>query len=135
MDMSLIVKCIIKLLTFELLNVENPSEIEEEESVEGPLLDVTIAEMEIALKSIKCNKAHSTSGLSSDILKMGGGGKIVLEQLTKIFQHIMATEECPEQWKDSIAIPLYRGKGDLLQCGKYRGLRLLEHSLKVWIRS
>ena len=114
----------------ELLNVENPSEMEELESVEGPLQDVTMKEVEIALKSMKSNKAPGPSGLNSDILK--SGGNIVLEQLTKVLQHIMDTEESPDEWKDSVTIPLFKGKGDPLQCGKHRGLRLLEHSMKVW---
>ena len=114
----------------ELLNVENPNEMEELECVEGPLHDVTMEEVEIALKSMKPNKAPGPSGLNSDILK--SGGKAVLEQLTNVLQQVMATEESPAEWKDSVTIPLYKGKGDPLQCGKYRGLRLLEHSMKVW---
>ena len=58
--------------------------------------------------------------------------KVVLEQLTKVLQHIMDTEKSPAEWKDSSTIPIFKGKGDPLQCGKYRGLRLLEHSMKVW---
>ena len=27
---------------------------------------------------------------------------------------------------------VYKGKGDALDCGNYRELRLLEHSMKVW---
>ena len=114
----------------ELLNVENPSEMEELESVEGPLQDVMMEEVEITLKSMESNRAPDPSGLNSDILK--SGGKVVLEQLTKVLQHIMDTEESPAEWKDSVTIPIFKGKGDPLQCGKYRGLRLLEHSLKVW---
>ena len=29
---------------------------------------------------------------------------------------------------------IYKGKEDALQCGKYRGLRLLEHGMKIWER-
>ena len=34
----------------------------------------------------------------------------------------------------SLTIPLYKGKGDALECGKYRGLRLLEHGMKIYER-
>ncbi len=27
---------------------------------------------------------------------------------------------------------MYKGKGDALLCGKYRGVRLLEHGIKLW---
>ncbi len=32
----------------------------------------------------------------------------------------------------SYAVPVYKGKGDALLCGKYRGVRLLEHGMKLW---
>ena len=40
----------------------------------------------------------------------------------------------PRKWCDSLTIPLYKGEGDALQCGKYQGLRLLEHGMKIWER-
>ena len=46
----------------------------------------------------------------------------------------MGGEHAPDEWCDNLTIPLYKGKGDALQCGKYRGLRLLEHGMKVWER-
>ena len=116
----------------ELLNVENESEMEEGIAVEGPLQEVTIEEVQLALKSMKPNKAPGPSGLSTDILKSGGG--IVVEQLTKVLKQVMTTEQSPTEWKESITIPIFKGKGDPLQCDKYRGLRLLEHSMKVWER-
>ena len=46
----------------------------------------------------------------------------------------MGGEHAPDEWRNSLTIPLYKGKRDALQCGKYRGLRLMEHSRKVWER-
>ena len=114
----------------ELLNVENESEMEEGEAVEGPLHDITVEEVELALKAMKPNKAPGPSGLTADVLKSAGG--VVLEQLTKVLKQVMATEQPPTEWKESVTIPIFKGKGDPLQCDKYRGLRLLEHSMKVW---
>jgi len=37
----------------------------------------------------------------------------------------------PEEWEDSITVPIFKGKGDALVCGKYRGIRLLEHGM-IW---
>ena len=30
-----------------------------------------------------------------------------------------------------IALPIYKGKGDPIECGSYRGIKLLEHAMKV----
>ena len=51
--------------------------------------------------------------------------------MLRVFQEIMGGEHAPDEWRNSLTIPLYKGKGDALQCGKYRGLRLLEHGMKV----
>ena len=37
----------------------------------------------------------------------------------------------PEDWKSSVVLPIYKGKGDSIECGYYRGIKLLEHAIKV----
>jgi len=37
----------------------------------------------------------------------------------------------PEDWKSSVVIPIYNGKGDAMECGSYRGIKLLEYAMKV----
>ena len=37
----------------------------------------------------------------------------------------------PEDWKSSVVLPIYKGKGDPIECGCYRGIKLLEHAMKV----
>ena len=37
----------------------------------------------------------------------------------------------PEDWKSSAVLPIYKGKGDPMECGSYRGIKLLEHAMKV----
>jgi len=37
----------------------------------------------------------------------------------------------PEDWKSSVVLPTYKGKGDPMECGSYRGIKLLEHVMKV----
>ena len=31
----------------------------------------------------------------------------------------------------SLVLPIYKGKGDRMECGSYRGIKLLEHATKV----
>jgi len=37
----------------------------------------------------------------------------------------------PEDGKSSMVLPIYKGKGDSMECGSYRGIKLLEHAMKV----
>ena len=37
----------------------------------------------------------------------------------------------PDDWKSSVVLQIYKGKGDPMECGSYRGIKLLEHAMKV----
>ena len=37
----------------------------------------------------------------------------------------------PDDWKSSVVLPIYKNKGDPMECGSYRGIKLLEHAMKV----
>ena len=31
-------------------------------------------------------------------------------------------------------VPIFKGKGDVLECNKYRGIKLMSHTMKLWER-
>ena len=37
-------------------------------------------------------------------------------------------------WRESIIVPVYKNKGDVQECGNYRGIKLTSHTLKTWER-
>jgi len=37
----------------------------------------------------------------------------------------------PDDRKSSVILPIYRGKGDPVECGSYREIKLLEHAMKM----
>ena len=37
----------------------------------------------------------------------------------------------PEDWKTSVMVLIYKGKGDVINCGAYRGVKLLEYGMKI----
>ena len=56
----------------------------------------------------------------------------------KPFLSITISSECgfvegciPDDWRKSILVPVYKGKGDPLVCGSYRAIKLLEQQMKV----
>ena len=37
----------------------------------------------------------------------------------------------PDEWKTSMIVPIFKGKCDVMSCGSYRGVKLLEHAVKI----
>ena len=50
------------------------------------------------------------------------------------FNRLLQGEETPDEWRRSVLVPLYKGKGDIKECGYYRGIKLMSHSMKLWER-
>ena len=58
-------------------------------------------------------------------------GEQAVDWLTSICNRIMKEETIPESCQMSELVPIYKGKGDVLECGSSRGIKLLEHGMKV----
>nr|XP_009609243.1 uncharacterized protein LOC104103071 [Nicotiana tomentosiformis] len=53
-------------------------------------------------------------------------GKILVEEAC------IRTNKMPEDWRQSLMIPLYKNKGDIQDCNNYRDIKMLSHTIKVW---
>ena len=38
----------------------------------------------------------------------------------------------PDEWRESTITPIYKDKGDHMNCSNYRGIKLLSHTMKLW---
>ena len=50
---------------------------------------------------------------------------------SKLCQRVLDGEGMPEEWKTSVVVPIFKGKGDVMDCEAYRGVKLLEHPMKI----
>ena len=115
------------------MNVENEWDgIVEEDVVEGPVICVSREEVRRAMNDMKDCKAGGISGVVAEHLK--GSEMLGVDVMTELCNNMLDGKEFPEDWKSSILVPLYKGKGDARECGSYRGVKLLEHGLKVMER-
>ena len=62
------------------------------------------------------------------------GGDSILEWLTRVCRVCLAVGKVPKDWQRAIVVPLYKGKGDRLDCKNYRGISLLSIPGKVYGR-
>jgi hypothetical protein len=54
--------------------------------------------------------------------------------VTDICNAIVREGKIPTDWRKSWMVCVYKGKGDALECGSYRGIKLLDHVMKVFER-
>ena len=54
--------------------------------------------------------------------------------VTEICNAILKEGKVPEDWERSWIVSVYKGKGDALECGSYRGIKLLDQVMKVMER-
>ena len=96
---------------------------------EGLTPAITRNEVEVALKGMKLGKAMGPDGIPVEVWKSLGeeGVDILLDLLQKIFEQ----EKMPEEWRDSVTVPIFKEKGDIQDCGNYRGLKMISHIMKI----
>ena len=80
-----------------------------------------------ALNKMKRHKAPGLSGLVTEMIQATGDTQWILD----LCNGIVKEGSIPEDWKWSVVLPIYKGKGDPMECGSYRGIKLLEHAMKV----
>src|SRR6266516_1526865 len=90
---------------------------------------ISVAEVRLAISKAKSGKAAGPSGIATDMLKAAGEAGV--KWVTDICNEVVSSGEVPVDWKRSWMVNVYKGKGNALECSSYRGIKLLEHVLKV----
>ena len=55
----------------------------------------------------------------------------VVKVMMELCQHVLDGRGMPDEWKTSVIVPIFKGKGDVMSCGSYRVVKLLEHATKI----
>ena len=85
-----------------------------------------------ALAKMKPGKFAGPSGIHVEIVKAAGSKGIGF--LRELIKSVVKHGKIPEDWEMSFILNLYKGKGDALNRGNYRGLKLIEHVMNVMER-
>jgi hypothetical protein len=118
-----------------LLNVEFPwdeSALPEAPPIAGPPPSISEKQVKKTLGKMKSGKASGPSGIIVEMLKAAGETGITF--LRELITSVMIHGRIPEDWEKSFILNLYKGKGDALNRGNYRELKLTEHVMKVMER-
>ena len=119
----------------DLLNQENPRKRREmkTEETKRDVEDISVEEVRTGLKKKKKKgKAQGPDDIPVEVwIALGNKG---VEFLVNFFNRLLQGEKMPDEWRRSVLVPLYKGKGDIKQCGNYRKIKLMSHSIKLWER-
>ena len=92
----------------------------------GPADCIRMAEVRAVLKEMKRHKVPGLSGLVAEMKQ--ATGDIGTQWILDLCSDFVKEGSIPEDWKSSAVLPIC--KGDPMECGFYRGIKLLQHAMK-----
>ena len=93
--------------------------------------DILGWEVKWALESITTNKASGGDGIPVKLFQILKNNDVKV--LHSICQQIWKTQQCPEDWKRSVFIPIPK-KGNGKECSSYCTIALISHASKVMLK-
>jgi hypothetical protein len=114
----------------QLLNIHRVNDVRQTEvHMEEPLVSEPSAfEVEMAIEKLKSHKSPGIDQIPAELIK--AWGRIIPSEIHKHFISIWNKEELPEEWKESVIVPIYK-KGDKTVCSNYRGISHLPTTYKI----
>jgi len=114
----------------QLFNVHGVKDVGRAEIHTAELLvpEPSAAEVELAIDKIKSHKSPGIAQIPAELIK--AGGRTICLEIRKLITSIWKKEKLPEEWKESIIVPIYK-KGGKTDCSNYRGISLLPTTYKM----
>ena len=114
----------------QLLNVHGVQDVRQTEThTAEPLVPEPSAfEVDLAIEKLKSHKSPGIDQIPAELIKEGG--RTIRYQFHKLIFSIWNEEELPEEWKESIIVPIHK-KGNKTDCNNYRGISLLPTKYKI----
>jgi len=82
----------------------------------------------LAIEKLKSHKWPDIVQIPGELSKVGG--RTIHSEIYKLIISIWRKEILPEEWKESIIVPIYK-KGNKIDCSNYRGISLLPTTYKI----
>ena len=57
--------------------------------------------------------------------------EIEVKVMMELCQRVLNDRGMPDEWKTSVIVPIFKAKSDVMSCGSYRRVKLLEHAMKI----
>jgi hypothetical protein len=115
----------------QVLNVHGVHDVRQMDihTAEPLVPDPSLVEVEIAIGKLKSYKSPGTDQFPAELIK--AGGETLYSEIHRLVCSIWNKEELPQQWKESITVPIHK-KGDKSECNNYRSISLLSAAYKIF---
>jgi hypothetical protein len=118
-------KCISQLFNVHWVKEVGQAEIHAAEPI---VPEPSASEFEVVIDKLKSHKSPGIDQILAELFK--AGGRTIFLEVHKLITSIWKKEELPEEWKESIIVPI-RKTGDKTDCNNYRGISLLPTTYKI----
>lgn len=108
---------------------DNESESEQNVDVQER---ISMKEFLEAVGKLKNGKSPGVDGVMSEMLKYASPMLHVC--MLDLFNVCVESSKVPDDWKNAVIVPLYKGKGDKYECKNHRGISLLSIPGKLYAR-
>jgi hypothetical protein len=115
---------------FQILNVHGVNYVRQAEifTAEPLVPEPSASDFEFAIEKLKSHKSPGIDQIPAELIK--AGGSTICGEIHKRIISIWDKEELPEDWKESIIVPIYK-KGDKTDCNHCRDISLLPPTYKI----
>ena len=93
--------------------------------------DILECKVKWALESITTNKASGGDEITVELFQILKDDAV--KELHSICQQIWETQQCPQDWKRSVFIPIPR-KGNAKECSNYCTIAIISHASKIMFK-
>jgi len=114
----------------QLLNMHGVKDVGQAEihTAEPLVAKPSASEVELAIDKLKSHKSPGIDQIPAEMIK--AGGRTIYLEIHKLIIYIWKKEKLPEEWKESIILPIHK-KGDKTDCNNYWGISLLPTTYKI----
>jgi len=113
----------------QLFNVHGVKDVGQAEihTAEPLVPEPSASEVELAIDKLKSRKSPGIYQILAELIK--AGGRTICLEIRKLITSIWKKEKLPEEWKESIIVPIHKNGGKR-DCNNYRGISLLRTTYK-----
>ena len=114
----------------ELMNIHGFNDVRHREiqTAEPQVPEQSAFEVELVTEKPKSHKSPGIDQIPAELIK--AGDRTIGYEIHKLIIFIWNKKELPEEWRESITVPIYNNKGDKTDCSNYRGISLCQNTLR-----